>query len=113
MANEIETAFKNAASSIAGYVRNVSTMTVETKYVEIGADGTLDFEKARPVARSIVKLDGDSETIAPLRKNEAGILEVDSGLFDLHQQNVNTAIEYRARILNALLSTFLSRVSGG
>jgi hypothetical protein len=30
-------------------------------------------------------------------------------LFELHQQNVATAIDYRARILNALLSTVMSR----
>jgi hypothetical protein len=36
-------------------------------------------------------------------------LEVDAALFELHQQNVNTAIEYRARILNSLLSTLQPR----
>jgi hypothetical protein len=46
--------------------------------------------------------------ILPLREAETGRFEVDAALFDLHQYNVTTATEYRARILNALLSAFQS-----
>ncbi len=45
-----------------------------------------------------------------MRAAEAGGLEVDLSLFNLHQENVNTAIEYRARILNSLLSPLLARM---
>jgi len=109
MPTEFDTAMKNAATSIAKYVDDAATMQVETRYVEIGPGGAPDFESSTPVARSIVRLDGDSETILPMRKNQNGVLEVDAALFELHQQNVNTAIEYRARILNSLLSTLQPR----
>lgn len=109
MANEFESALKNAASSVARYVEDAATMKVESKYVEVGGAGSVDFESASPVARTIIRLDGDSETIIPMRQNNAGVPEVDNILFDLHQENVNTAIEYRARILNALLGTLLAR----
>ena len=109
MPTEFDTAMKNAAASVAKYVEDAATMQVETRYVEIGPGGALDFEKSSPVARTIVRLDGDSETILPMRKNQGGALEVDAALFELHQQNVNTAIEYRARILNSLLSTLTTR----
>lgn len=105
MASELETALKNAATVVGQYVKDVATMTVETKYVEVGPDGSVDFDKARPVARTIVKLDGDSEIVAPVRRNAAGVEELDSALFELHQQNVSTTIEYRTKMLNALLST--------
>lgn len=105
MASELETALKNAATVVGQYVKDVATMTVETKYVDVGPDGAVDFNQARPVARTIIKLDGDSESVVPVRRNEAGASEVDSALFELHQQNVTTTIEYRARMLNALLST--------
>ena len=105
MASELESALKNAAAVVGQYVKDVATMTVETKYVEVGPDGAVDFSQARPVARTIIKLDGDSESVVPVRRNEAGVPEVDSALFELHQQNVTTAIEYRARMLNSLLST--------
>jgi hypothetical protein len=88
-------------------------MVVETKYIEIGGNGGSAAGQASTAARTVIKLDGDSESTIPMRKNEAGILEVDSDLFNLHQQNVTTAIEYRARILNALLSTILSRGGAG
>lgn len=110
MPNEFETALKNTAASVAKYVQDAATMQVETHYVDIGGDGTPDFEQAHPVARTIVRLDGDSETVVPMRKGTGGALEVDSALFELHQQNVATAIDYRTRILNALLSALPTRV---
>lgn len=109
MANDLETAIKNAATSMAKYVRDASMMQVETKFVEVDLNGATDFQQARPVARTVIKLDGDSESTVPMRQNEAGVLEVDTTLFELHQQNVATAIEYRARILNALLSNLITR----
>lgn len=83
-------------------------MMVETRYVEIGGDDTPEFKTARPVARTIIRLDGDSETVVPMREGSGGALEVDTTLFELHQENVATAIDYRARILNALLGTLVS-----
>lgn len=109
MANELENALKSTAANVARYVENAATLLVETRFVEIGVDGKPDFDQAHPVARTVIKLDGDSATVVPMQKNEAGVLEVDNDLFNLHQQNVNTAIEYRARILNALLNTLASR----
>ena len=111
MPNEYEVALRNAASSVAKYVQDAATMLVETKYVELGEDGAQSFDDAKPVARTVIKLDGDSEAILPMRPNESGALEVDLTLFDLHQQNVATAIDYRARILNALLSTLVAQRS--
>ena len=109
MANELDTALKNIATTLAQYVKDASIMQVETRYVEIDEGSTVDFDKASPVARTLIKLDGDSETVLPMRKNEAGATVVDNELFELHQQNVTTAIEYRARIMNALLSSFANR----
>jgi hypothetical protein len=51
----------------------------------------------------VIKLDGDCKTIVPVRVKEGSPAEIESGIFGLHQQNVSTAIEYRARILHALL----------
>ncbi len=109
MPSEYEIALRNAASSVAKYVQDAASMLVETKYVEIGKGGDVDFEGAKPVARTEIKLDGDSEAVLPMRTNDSGTLEVDITLFELHQQNVATAIEYRARILDALLGTLVSQ----
>ncbi len=103
MANELETAIKNAATSVAKYVNDASELTVSTKFVEEGQTSFASFDQAAPAARTVIRLDGDCEVVAPMRKNAAGILEVDTDLFELHQKNVQTAIDYRARILDALL----------
>ena len=113
MPNEYEIALRNAASRVAKYVQDAATMLVETKYVEVGAGGNVDFQAAKPVARTEIKLDGDSEAVLPMRRNDTGGMEVDATLFELHQQNVATAIDYRARMLNALLSTLVSQRRSG
>jgi hypothetical protein len=108
MANEFETALKDTVKKVAQYVDDAATLTIETQYVEIGSDGAANFEAAKPVARTVIKLDGDSAATLPMHRNEAGVLEVDEALFELHQENVATAIEYRARILNALTGALLN-----
>ncbi len=101
MANELETALKNVATQISAYVKDVATLTVTTKYAVVGSSG-----EAQVIADTTIKLDGDSQTTVPMRPastGQAGQLDVDTALFDIHQRNVSTAIEYRARMMAALL----------
>jgi hypothetical protein len=102
MANELNNALKAAAEKIVQYVEDVSKMTVETRFVDVDS-GVVDFEQAKVAARTIIRLDGDCTTVVPVRRTEAGILEVDDGLFEMHERNVATAIEYRAQMMDALL----------
>lgn len=100
MENRFSEAIGAAVEDVARYVREAAVMTVETKYVDIEA---ASFEDATLMVRTIVKLEGESEVVVPAKKNEFGGLEADVAIFDLHQQNVRTAIEYRARMLQALV----------
>lgn len=110
MANELQNAIRSAAEKVAQYVHDVATLTVETRAVTIDSGGGARFDQALPVARSIIKMDGDSETIVPLRRaGEKEQSALDTALYELHQANVNTAIEYRARILGALLDALKTR----
>jgi len=112
MAGEIDNALRTAAGKIAEYVEDAATMTVITQYVTVSPTGDTDFGTAKPVARSIVKLDGDTEVIMPLREAMAGSgrLEVDASLMELHERNVSAATEYRARILQALVAALPVRL---
>jgi hypothetical protein len=107
MANELREALKSSAERIAKYVEDVAEMAVETRYVEMGAT-TIDDSKL--AARTVVKLDGDSQTVIPMQMG-ANKLEVDMGVYDVHQQNVQAAIDYRAKMMNSLLSVL--RGGGG
>ena len=100
MASELREAIKTSAERIAKYVEDVAEMSVETLYVELGA---ASFDDAKLAARTIVKLDGDSQTVVPMQKGESK-LEVDTVIFEVHQQNVSAAIEYRSKMMNSLLS---------
>ncbi len=104
MANELENALKNIAAQVTDYVKDAAMLTVETKYVQVDAGGAINFDQAQAAARTIIKLDGDSEVIVPLRATPAGRPEIDSALFELHERNVAATIDYRTRLLNALLS---------
>ena len=103
---EIKEALRSAADTVAKYVRDVGVLHVETQTVEVGNAG-------EPVlaARTVIKLDGDNSSVIPAQKNEAGTLVVDSSLYELHMQNVQAAIDYRARMLDAMLDLLRSRLS--
>ena len=109
MATDYMTSLKNAAASVAKYIDDAATMEVVTKFVEIDSNSTPDFAAAKPVARTLIKLDADSETTVPMRKGTSGALEVDNALFEIHQANVATAIDYRASLLEAMLGPILGR----
>ena len=104
MAVDLEASIKKAANRIAKYVADVSTLTVVTSYVELDSAGAADFEQRKPVARTTIELDADSEVVVPMRRTDEGGLELDTDLLDLHGEHVATAMEYRAQILAALLS---------
>jgi hypothetical protein len=74
-------------------------MTVGTLPVQVKADGPVNFDQARPIAQTLISLDGDSRVVAPLREAEDGRFEVDAALFDLHQCHVTTAMDSRRHSL--------------
>jgi hypothetical protein len=102
---ELKEALKKAADKIAAYVDDAATMTVETRYVEIGGDP----EQSKLAARTIVKLDGDSVTTLAMKKGPDGSLVVDTLVQEMHQENVQAAIDYRAEMLERLMGL----LSGG
>jgi hypothetical protein len=105
MATDLETTVRNAAYKFAKALEDATELTVQTEYVEVGVQGAVDFEKdRRPIARTVIKLDGDTEVIIPMTRTDAGALERDATLLELHLSNVSSAIEYRNSLLNALLS---------
>ena len=103
---ELKDALKAAAEKIAQYVEDAAEMAVETRYIEMGAES---FDEAKLAARTVVKLDGDSQTVVPMRKSEGGTLVPDTTVYELHQQNVQVAVEYRARMMSALLDVLRQR----
>lgn len=85
-------------------------MTVQTEFTRIDSGEAVNFDQAKPVALTVIKLDGDSRTVIPMRQAAAeDRVEIDAELLEVHRQNVATAIEYRARIMESLLNAFQSR----
>jgi hypothetical protein len=103
MATELENSLRTAAEKVAKYVQDAAVMEVKTYYVLVSAAKLPDTETERPGAYTMVKLDGDSKTIVPMREGASGAPEIDATLFEIHERNVATATEYRARVLNSLI----------
>jgi hypothetical protein len=110
MATELENSIRAAAEKVAQYIQDAAEMEVKTFYVLVSAAALPDMERERPGAYTIVKLDGDSKTVVPMREAREGGLEVDGPLFAIHERNVNTATEYRARVLNSLVGLLQQRI---
>ena len=98
---ELKEALKNAADKIAQYVDDVATMTVVTLTAEVGVAGD-------PVlaARTVVKIDGDSETTIAMKKGPDGSLVPDTMVNEIHQTNVAAASKYRTDMMQHLLGLF-------
>jgi hypothetical protein len=111
MASEIQQALEDAVKKVGAYLDDISKLTVTTKYVEVGANGDLDFSTAKPVAQTTLKLDGDSETILP-GSTAGGQLTLRDDLLEIHRQSVVTAIAYRSQMINALLSALTGAMRG-
>lgn len=96
---------KQAGDTIVGYIKDASTLTVETNTVEVGTGAAPQL-----AARTVISLDGDNSSTVPAQRNEAGILTVDAELYTLHMQNVQAATDYRARMLDSMISLLKSRL---
>jgi hypothetical protein len=97
---ELKQALKDAADTIAKYVQDAASMSVETRYVEMGSE----FEQSKPAALTTIKLDGDCLTVLPMKKGPDSALVVDTVVHELHQENVRSAIAYRTEMLERLLT---------
>jgi hypothetical protein len=105
MAGELTNTLKRVAEKIASYVDAAAKLEVKTSYVEVGGS-TVTFENPKVAASTVIKMDGDSEVIVPVQRGGDGQMLVDSAIFELHERNVATAIEYRAKMMQSLLQAF-------
>jgi hypothetical protein len=109
MPGELENALRNVAEQVAGYVQNAAEMKVITRFERTTATPGQPEEQPPVIVSTVIKLDGDSESVVPVRATKDGLLEIETALLELHRTNVNVAIEYRARILDALLKSSTGR----
>jgi hypothetical protein len=103
MASNLDDSIREAAAQVRKYVEDAAVMQVRTFYVLTGAEDVSKLDAERPGAFTEVKLDGDSKVVVPMRKGRDDSMELDEALFSIHERNVQTATDYRARVLNALI----------
>lgn len=97
MPGELMNSIKTIAEKVAGYVNDAAELSVVTEYMDTGA---IDAASARPAATTIIKLDGDCKCVVPVHRAADGSeVEIDAALFELHQRNVDAAIEDRKSVV--------------
>ncbi len=101
---DLTTALKKAGEELAKQISDASELTVETKWVMANENGDVDWNTAKPVARTIIMLDGDSELIIPMTK-EGEALVVRHDLLALHEANVANARAYREKLFDMIYNT--------
>ena len=69
MASDVETTIRNAAYRFAKALEDASALEVETSFIEVGDEETIDFTHARPVAKTTIELDGDMKMVTECRNN--------------------------------------------
>lgn len=109
MATNLDDSIREAAAKVRQYVEDASVMQVSTFYVLTGAQELSSLDGERPGAYTEVKLDGDSKVVVPMRKGRDDTMELDEALFAIHERNVQSATEYRARVLGALIGLLQRR----
>lgn len=95
---EIKEALRKAANTASKYLSNAAILKVETQTLE-----TAGSKKTALAARTVIKLDGDNTSVVPGTLQESGKWEVDTVLYDIHMQNVQSAIDYRTRMVESML----------
>ena len=104
MANEVNNALRSAAESVARYVDTVATLSVTTRVMDVKSVDGME-EKIKTAAHTVITLGGDSCVDLPTKLDDEGNPVIDQALFEIHERNVSTAIEYRAKMMQALLDT--------
>ena len=107
MANEtaidLPAALKKAGEELARQISDATELLVDTKYVLVDDTGNVDWNKSTPVARTVVKLDGDTELIIPMTK-QGDTLVLRKDLLELHNNSVTSARAYREKLYDMMMS---------
>jgi hypothetical protein len=109
MANNLDDSIREAAAKVRQYVEDAAVMQVRTFYVLTGTEELSSLNAERPGAFTEVKLDGDTKVVVPMRKGRDDTMELDEALFTIHERNVQSATDYRARVLGALIGLLQRR----
>lgn len=98
--NEMKEALKGATDSIRKFIDDIGELRVETRVIQVGQK---DSELA---ASTVIRFDGDNTSVVPAVKTEAGRWEVDAVLYELHVKNLQSAVEYRSKMIESLIGIF-------
>jgi len=106
--SNLQNAIKNTTEKLAKALEDATELKIETRYIDLSGPNAASDEAGRLLARTVMQLDGDMTVIVPMNRDEAGELQTNKEVFDLHQSNVVTALDYRAKLLNDLIKAMRS-----
>jgi hypothetical protein len=107
--SDIEANVRTALQNLAEALANASELKVETRYKVVESAGSDDLSGSVLAAQTEIQLDGDHRAIIPVTRTPANQIVIEEALLDFHLRNVQTAITYRAGMVNALLDVVRRR----
>jgi hypothetical protein len=103
MPSDLETNIRSALEKLSKALADASELTVSTYFKDMSQNQTQDLSNPELAAQTKIELDGDQTAIVPVTRGESGDIVLQNALLDFHLRNVQSAVAYRASILNALL----------
>lgn len=104
---DVNSAVQDIIANVGKVINDLLTLKVETRVVEVGADGTIpDVDAAHPaklIASTELKIEGDATYIVPIKNGEP-----QTTLNTLHEQHVEAAKEYRLNQLKLVAEVIQS-----
>lgn len=102
---EWEDTLNKAVADFTKNIGDLSKLNVVTEFVVVSEGTQADFSQAKPIAQTTIELDGDYRATVPMRPAKEGDdgPQVDMRLYELHQENVDKALMYRAEFINSVM----------
>ena len=90
--------------SVVTTTGSVKTIRIEDKKTEEGYKDVFDIEETGISAKTVIQIDGDIIVKIPVRNEEGEPIEIDERMLDLHEENVQMAMENWKTVITTLVS---------
>ena len=108
MAESWEQSIKDMAKKLADTIRDATELTVITRFKPVSDNAATQAPVVE--VKSEIKLDQDSEHEIPVTRIDANTFAVQREFYDIHKANVDSALEYRAKLIAALVDAVKTRL---
>ena len=90
--------------SVVTTTGSVKTIRIEDKKTEEGYKDVFDIQETGISAKTVIQIDGDIIVKIPVKNAEGEPIEIDERMLQLHEENVQMAMENWQTVITTLVS---------